>query len=282
MAHQNPEAFRAAAAAIEAANLARANAANANQEAANQAAAEAAALAAAGVGAPVLMYALPTPPVAPVAPVGFWASFDRFLTREYHWNWATAAFLLALAAFLLALLSTSFGFSLANTKASEASVIAVGTTATGAAKDAAAANAKADKALADASANHADVASALATAKAADQKADKALAIKPVEVHKHFHPVKVVQAPPQFLPPQVVQQQPPQFLPPQQLPPQVAPVAAYTCQVTDVKGRILADFLSGANPKGLIVTSGDQCLKERDEYYRNHPEYRLVTRETRQ
>lgn len=199
MAYQNPEALRAAAAAIEVANQARANAANANQEAANQVAAEAAALAAAGIGgAPVpVYYAIPPiPPVAPAAPVGFWAGFDRFWVREYHWNWATAAFVLGLAAFLLALMSTGFSFSLANTKASEASVIAVGTTAVGAAKDAAAANAKADVNTSDIKSLKGDLAKVKDDISTVDKKVDKLASVPAPVVHRHYHPVKIIQAPP--------------------------------------------------------------------------------------
>lgn len=53
------------------------------------------------------------------------------------------------------------------------------------------------------------------------------------------------------------------------------PPQGVTCQVIDLSGRLpTIDFLDASkNPKKIVVTTGAQCLKERDEFGKAYPEY---------
>lgn len=55
---------------------------------------------------------------------------------------------------------------------------------------------------------------------------------------------------------------------------------AKTCSVLNKAGEVLADFLDAKkNPKGVVVKTGAECLKARDDFTASHPEFRVIDRQ---
>ncbi len=172
----------------------------------------------------------------------------------------------AVIALLVSFWGVISSFILANGKASEARVDGVTLIATNAGNTAAETKGKVDVMagnLRDTQATAADAkvkaAEAVTKADAASVKADAAdaKAAKSLSfAHKHRpHQVSPVPSVPK-----------PNVVPPVN----VGQLSGVSCQVSDRNGKVLADFLTGNNPKKLVVKTGEECLKARDAYVAEH------------
>lgn len=275
----DPAALRELAAAVEVSRAAKAIADEANAKAAQKGAAALLAQQQAFGG----MQAA-TPPAQPPAPPASVTVIDRGGERR-NGNSRGSSNLVAImiggliaAVFLVALIVWLVWLTAG--KADSHQIVAVHKVATSAQATAAEAKATANAASSTAGAAMTasleakkDAASAVVTANSANTKVD-ALIPRVTALEKAQAAVNARHAGQQrqHLAPAPQQSRAPSSQPDAEL-------VKHGCKVFDQNGKVLADFLSGNNPKKIVVTTKAQCLQERDALVNNNPKWKTLDRQ---